>query len=484
MKTFACALLTACTAATEPNPPTWDTNSVKLITPSSDCQSIVNAVWFENGTTNPELNGQWSTSRYALMFTEGFHDCDVNVGYYTQVLGVGLTPTDTRIKNLWSPNGSTDYTVGALDNFWRGVENVTLGNANNQPVVWAVSQAAPMRRVVIDGDIDLFASNGGPAGYASGGYLADAEVKGSIYGGSQQQWFTRNSSMQKFEAGSWNYVFLGCEGAPASHCGREGLSPNSTVASTPLIAEKPYIVMEGNQWKLQVPNYEANKVGTTPNWQNAETRDFSNVFVARATDSAATINSKLAEGLDVLIQPGNYHLSESLKVNKAGQVILGIGMATLISTNGNALIEVGDVDSVRIAGLTLEAGVTKSDTLLKWGTGNFTGSASQPGVMTDVFARVGGPTNSQTTQVSTEVMVQINTNDIIIDHTWLWRADHDIGGLVSNSANYVFSGLQVQSDNVKAYGLFVEHTLGDMTSWNGNNGEVYFYQSELPYDVT
>ena len=81
-------------------------------------------------------------------------------------------------------------------------------------------------------------------------------------------------------------------------------------------------------------------------------------------------------------------------------------------------------------------------------------------------------------------MVQINTNDIIVDHTWLWRADHDIGGLVYNSDNYVASGIQVNSDNVKAYGLFVEHTLGDMTAWNGNNGEVYFYQSELPYDVT
>ena len=81
-------------------------------------------------------------------------------------------------------------------------------------------------------------------------------------------------------------------------------------------------------------------------------------------------------------------------------------------------------------------------------------------------------------------MVQINTNDIIVDHTWLWRADHDIGGLVYNSDNYVATGLQVNSDHVKAYGLFVEHTLGDMTAWNGNHGEVYFYQSELPYDVT
>ena len=35
-----------------------------------------------------------------------------------------------------------------------------------------------------------------------------------------------------------------------------------------------------------------------------------------------------------------------------------------------------------------------------------------------------------------------------------------------------------------AYGLASEHTLGNLVEWNGNNGHVYFYQSEYPYDVT
>ena len=80
-------------------------------------------------------------------------------------------------------------------------------------------------------------------------------------------------------------------------------------------------------------------------------------------------------------------------------------------------------------------------------------------------------------------MIEINNQYVIIDHTWLWRADHDIGGLVYNRKNYVENGLQVNADNVKAYGLFTEHTLGDLVQWNANKGEVYFYQSELPYDV-
>ena len=112
-------------------------------------------------------------------------------------------------------------------------------------------------------------------------------------------------------------------------------------------------------------------------------------------------------------------------------------MATLVSTNGNACVEVADGIDARIAGLLLEAGKTKSDTLLKWGTDPSKGNESAPGVISDVFARVGGRNNSDLYEVTTERMIEINNSHVIIDHTWLWRADHDIGGLVYNSLNYV-----------------------------------------------
>lgn len=44
-----------------------------------------------------------------------------------------------------------------------------------------------------------------------------------------------------------------------------------------------------------------------------------------------------------------------------------MGMATLIPTNGNAAIEVGNVDGVRIGGILLEAGSGATDSLLKFG---------------------------------------------------------------------------------------------------------------------
>lgn len=230
------------------------------------------------------------------------------------------------------------------------------------------------------------------------------------------------------------------------------------------------------------PHVEYYKVGTTPGWENADKIDFSQVYVASETDTAATINAKLSEGLHLLLQPGNYNLEDSIKVNNANTVVLGTGMATLIPTNGNAAIEVGNVPGVRIAGVLLQAGFGASDSLLVVGSEGYAGDAANPVVLSDVFARVGGA--NATGSVQTDKMVTVNTDNTIIDDVWLWRADHDEGGLVYDSRNPVTTGLMVNGNNVVGYGLAVEHTLGDMLVWNGENGKSYFYQSEFPYDVT
>ena len=129
---FATLLVAAVNAANEPNPPHWDTSRV-LIFENGDpnCQERVDAVWREMG--GPNRNGHFSNNRYALMFKPGSH-CNVNVGYYTQVVGLGLYPSDTVIPNLYSPDSGGD----ALDNFWRGVENVEIHD-DNRNVMWHVS---------------------------------------------------------------------------------------------------------------------------------------------------------------------------------------------------------------------------------------------------------------------------------------------------------------------------------------------------------
>lgn len=197
---------------------------------------------------------------------------------------------------------------------------------------------------------------------------------------------------------------MGCNGAPSTKCGSG--AAHSNIDKTPLIAEKPYIIESNNRYSLVVPKYETNKKGYNWNTANEDEISFDKVYVASEHDSAAHINQKLNEVDYVVLQPGTYKLSEPIKINKDYQVILGIGMPTLQSTHGNAVIEVGDRVGVRVAGCILEPGSnTSGETLLKWGTNSNSGSEIEPGVISDVFARVGGPHHSSQTEVQVKRMI-------------------------------------------------------------------------------
>ena len=93
----------------------------------------------------------------------------------------------------------------------------------------------------------------------------------------------------------------------------------------------------------------------------------------------------------------------------------------------------------------------------------------------DVFFRVGGACSGRAS-----VNMRINSHNVIVDHTWIWRADHGAG--VGWTTNPSANGLVVNGANVTIYGLFVEHYQQYQVIWNGDGGRVYFYQSELPYD--
>lgn len=446
-------------------------------------QQIVDEIFKEVGgyTDDEELIGQWSQNRYAIMFKAGKHPTKINVGFYTQVLGLGETPKDTTVANLTSPNGSKNHATGALCNFWRGAENLEIDSSMD----WAVSQAVSLRRLQVNGDLNLYATaDDGEVGFASGGFMSDIRVSGVVDSGPQQQWMTRNSEMSSFKGSNWNLVFSGVKGAPASHCSNQGGSPYTTLFKTDVIAEKPYIVERDEKFFLKIPKLERDKMGATGNnWNNADEVDFEFVFVAHPNNTAEEINEKLDEGNRVVFQPGVYNLTDSIKVNKEGTVLLGIGMATLVATTGKPCIEIGDVDDVRVAGLLLEAGPVKSPVLLQWGTEKTMGDAERPGVMSDVYVRAGGPNHQKVTPTSVGTMVIINRGGTIIDNTWLWRADHDIDGAVVNGNNPSDTGIIVNGDHVTAYGLMVEHHMKHLVEWHGNYGKVVMYQSEFPYDV-
>ncbi len=107
--------------------------------------------------------------------------------------------------------------------------------------------------------------------------------------------------MSSGEGGVWNMVWVGSPGAPTSHCSNSGGSPYTTIAATPVIAEKPYLVKENGFYKLMRPKVEFNKVGHTVGWSNADEIDFTQVYVASDKDTAATINGKLFFGYHIVL---------------------------------------------------------------------------------------------------------------------------------------------------------------------------------------
>lgn len=93
------------------------------------------------------------------------------------------------------------------------------------------------------------------------------------------------------------------------------------------------------------------------------------------------INAKVASGLHLLFQPGNYKLDKAIEITRADTVVMGIGLATLIATNGNSLIRVGRVDGVRVSGVLLQAGPKESASLLTWGSSGYQGTSRNPGAL-------------------------------------------------------------------------------------------------------
>jgi hypothetical protein len=414
-------------------------------------------------------SNQFGTQRYVLAFQPGtYNGLNIQVGFYTSVIGLGQNPGDVQI------NGDITVDAGwfngnATQNFWRSVENISLTPVSGADR-WAVSQAAPFRRMDIHGNLNL-APNG--YGWASGGYIADSRISGQEQQYSQQQWFTRNSQIGSNSNAVWNQVFVGTPGAPASSFPNP---PYTTIGTTPTIREKPYLYQSGGAYQVFVPSLRTNSSGIS--WPNTAGTaiPLTQFYVAKPGDSAATINQALAQGLNLIFQPGIYHVNQTINVTRANTVVLGLGYATIIPDNGVTPMQVADVDGVKIAGLLFDAGTTNSANLLVVGpSGSSASHAGNPTTIQDVFFRIGGAGAGKATN-----SLLVNSNNTIIDHIWAWRADHGSG--VGWTVNTADTGLTVNGQNVTAYGLFVEHYQKYEVIWNGNGGRTYFLQNEQPYD--
>jgi hypothetical protein len=414
---------------------------------------------------------QFGADRYALLFKPGSYSATANIGFYTSIAGLGRSPDDVTI------NGGVNVDAGwfngnATQNFWRSAENMAV-NPTGGTDRWAVAQAAPFRRMHIRGGLNLAPSS---YGWASGGYISDSKVDGQVASYSQQQWLSRDSQFGSWSGSVWNMVFSGVDGAPPQHFP----DPSHTVLDqSPVTREKPYLyVDQAGSYNVFVPAARQNSRGTS--WAGGATAGssipLSQFYVAKPTDSAATLNQALSQGLNLLFTPGVYHLNQTVNVTRANTVVMGLGYATLVPDNGVTPMTVADVDGVKLAGLLFDAGTVTSPTLLQVGpNGSSASHAANPTTIQDVFFRIGGAgAGSATTSLV------VNSSNAIIDHIWAWRADHGAGvGWTTNKAD---TGLIVNGANVMAYGLFVEHYQKYNVIWNGQGGRTVFFQNEMPYD--
>ena len=471
--------------------------NVIVISPSESVSTIASTL---NALGTQQATDQFGTQRYEILFEPGTYGStasplDFQVGYYESVEGLGQNPSQVVINGTidsWNQcTNGVQTECYATDNFWRSISNLTINvtgltGCDAGDDFWAVSQAAPIRRVEVNGNLSLMDYCDGSPGWASGGFIADSDFNGAVENDSQQQYLVRNSDIGSWSNGVWNQVFSGDPGAPAQSFGSTSLEdggpePYTTLGTSPTTEEEPYLYTDSSgNYDVFVPSLENNTSG--PTWTNGNTPGTSlslnTFYVVNSSSTITQINAALAAGDNLLFTPGVYSYASTIDVTKADTKIIGLGFATLIPTAGQTTMNVADVSGVNISGLMFDAGPTTSPTLLTIGTqGSTVSHASDPVSVDDVFFRVGGAEAGSVTDAFID-----NSNNSILDDIWSWRADHGAGA-GSWTSDTAATGLTVNGNDVTAYGLAVEHYQQYETVWNGQGGTVIFYQNENPYDV-
>ncbi|HUI93616.1 MAG TPA: carboxypeptidase-like regulatory domain-containing protein [Chitinivibrionales bacterium] len=415
-------------------------------------------------------SSQFGTNRAAFFFKPGSYSVNITVRYYMQAYGLGMSPEDVQVT------GTVQATEDGTGSFWRGVEGFSVTPTGGQEV-WAVSQADPFRRMHVKGTMSICNSG------ASGGFISDSKIDGAISTGCAQQFYIRNSVLNGIpSSGIWNFLVQGCDNPPAENWPSGGIS---VVAKTPLVREKPYVVFDNNAqtYSVFVPALRTNSQGIT--WDNGtpagDLLPIDQFYIAIAgTDNATTINAALAQGKNLILTPGIYVVSTPILVQRPNTVVLGLGMATLQAQNGSICLKTADADGIIVANILYEAGTGgDSPCLLQIGdSGSVADHSANPPFVFDLFARCGGSVVG-----TTKIGAIFNSNNTILDHSWIWRADHGAGAGWNADSTTIRDGLYINGNNCITYGQMVEHWQKYNTVWNGENGQQYFYQNELPYDV-
>jgi hypothetical protein len=352
-------------------------------------QADLNAI----ATQQVPVASQFDSDRYSVFFEPGTYGSAASplvfqVGYYTQVAGLGVLPSDTVVNgaidvfNNLCTAGTQD--CNADDNFWRSLSNLDLNvdlpsttpayappaidafgaGCDNTAEFWAASQAAPVRRVIINGSVvlqDYCANNN----FASGGFIADSQVTGDLNFFGNQQYMVRDSSIGGAAGcpnGLWNMVYSGVQGAPAQVF--TGQCQQNTVLSTsPVSEEVPFLYTDSSgKFNVFVPSLRKNSSGTS--WASGteagKSLPLSSFFVATPGTSVAAIDVALAAGKNLILTPGVYNVSAPILVSRPDTIVLGLGFATLVPQHGVIPMVVAPNTGVKVSGLIFDAGPVNS----------------------------------------------------------------------------------------------------------------------------
>lgn len=445
-------------------------------------------------------DGEWTTKRQAYYFKANLQGQtydpggsgtassaeanSIELGFYAHIGGLGKVPSDVKLGSIFTrPHLSGG--ANATCTFWRSVENVTV----LRDFGWTVSQSTSARRILIESTSKYISDIGKNNFWGSGGFIADAcyTAYRPNWGG-QQQWYTRNTIFPAGAGamgGSYNMVWQGCVNAPQAD------KINSPVTATPIIREKPFLFIDDDgEYKVFVPAWQKDRIGVS--WSSTsmgkgEIQDLlTEWYVTREGDTDAEINKALKAGKNIFFTPGHYALNAPIQVNRKNAILLGAGIAsvTLEPTEKNhwGCIYADDRDGIIIAGLLMDSFNSTTYQVRVGNEGADADHTVNPILLSDITCRVGGV---QSKNIQIQASLQINSNNVVGDQFWLWRADHGTqrGGNLRWIRDRCKNGLLVTGNDVTLYALFVEHYQEYEVLWLGERGRTYFLQNEPPYDA-
>lgn len=445
-------------------------------------------------------NGEWTTKRQAYYFKANVdgqtYDSgglgsassaeanSIKLGFYSHIGGLGKVPLDVKLGSVFTrPHLSGG--ANATCTFWRSIENVVI----MRDFAWTVSQSTSARRLLIESTSKYISDIGEKNFWGSGGFIADTHYTSSRPNwGGQQQWYTRNAifpSGSGAMGGSYNMVWQGCVNPPQAD------DVNSPIPATPIIREKPFLFIDKDgEYKIFVPAWQKDRIGIS--WSAADMGKgkiqdlLTDWYVAKEGDTDIEINNALKAGKNIFFTPGHYALNAPIQVNRKDAILLGAGIAsvTLEPTEKNTwgCLYADDKDGIIIAGLLMDSFNSVTYQVRIGGEDANADHSANPILLTDITCRVGGV---QSKNIQIQASMQINSNNVVGDHFWLWRADHGSqrGGNARWLRDRCKNGLIVTGDDVTLYALFAEHYQEYEVLWLGERGRTYFFQNEPPYDA-